>query len=659
MSGAIELIAVLVSLTGIYVVLPLPVILRLLPQCSLMTQIALSLVMGLSSQSILGLLWNHFVAGKPRIEILLFIFMWGIAIWISLKYSVRKKIRVSDEIPWENGAIAGILFIALLVRSIHPLITTALGQSDAYMHLQFVRDILQFGNNRAVIYPPGYHWVMAGPALIFGIDPYVVMRFGGAFFGAGLVLTTFVFVRHITNPVAGIISCFLIACFPGLGLLIKTGVGAFANQIGLLLIPSILYLYLQQKTIEFKMSFNGVVLMIATAGLMVSVPMMGLHLLLIMGLDFILTLFLEKHRSLLKALWVSIHAIPSIALTLIYLLYWPAPQHRRTTIRYLVVGGQTGNLSLSFQEAGTSLFIQKIAGPFLVMLYDYLSIKRWGFGVLWMDVIGCFSLVLFIGCLFWGVKERKTGLILLGIWGSITAIQTITGALQFSAYQREGWSLLIALGCITGIIGVHLVRILSKWTLVRFGFGLAIIGIIGAGFYFFPEHQQLNSSAENEIVSIVWQAAAWREDPEKDTSTLFKPVKAHLNPKLPLTVVSRRFFGWANDRGEILPAVAPRAKNFKTAVVGNATSLEDLFHQKRQYLVLLDANVDKNLADIGAFRFINPFHANQFIESSNRLLRLNDIIWSHLDKLGKKRWAKAVINISVNLTAVILVPKNN
>jgi len=657
MSGTIELIAVLVSLTCIYAVLQLPVTLRLFPERTLMTQIGLSLIMGLSSQSILGFLWNHFVAEKPLIEILLFIFMWGIAIWISLKYSVKKQIRLPDEIPWENGAIAGILFIALLVRTIHPFTTTALGQSDAYMHLHFVRNILQFGNIQAPMYPPGYHWVMAGPSLIFSIDPYVMMRFGGAFFGAGLVLMTFVFVRHIANPVAGVFSALLIACFPGLGLLIKTGVGAFANQIGLLLIPSIFYLYLQQKAVGFKMSFDGIALMIATAGLMVSVPMMGLHLLLIVGLDFILTLFLEKHRSLLKALSAFMHTIPSILFTLAY-LYWPDRRYRNATVGYLVAG-RTGSLVPSSQEIGTTLSIQQIASPFLVMLYDYMSIKRWGFGVLWMDAVGYFCLALFIGCFFIGEKERKTGLILLGIWGFITAIQTITGALQFSAYQREGWSLLIALGCITGIVGAFCFRILSKWAFIRFGFGLAIFGIIGAGFYFFPEHPQLKSSAENEIVSIVRQAAAWRKNPDKDTPALFNPIRAHLNPKLPLTVVSRRFGGWGNFLGEILLVVAPHVKNFKTTVVGNTTLLEGFFHPKRQYLILLDANIDKDVANIGAFRFINPFQANQFIVFSNRLLRINEIIWAHLDQLKESRWTKAVLKISTKLTAVILIPKNN
>ena len=106
--------------------------------------------------------------------------------------------------------------------------------------------------------------------------------------------------------------------------------------------------------------------------------------------------------------------------------------------------------------------------PMMRMIIDFISIKRWGFGNVLLDMIGCLSLAVFIVIFYHGVKKRKTALTIMGVWGMLTSIQSLIGILQFSAYQREGWSLLIIIACVSGIVGAHIYRWgVDRWKIMR------------------------------------------------------------------------------------------------------------------------------------------------------------------------------------------------
>ena len=69
-----------------------------------------------------------------------------------------------------------------------------------------------------------------------------------------------------------------------------------------------------------------------------------------------------------------------------------------------------------------------------------------------LDMIGWLLAVVFIVIFYLGVKKGMPFLSVMSIWGVLTAVQSFTGFLQFSAYQREGWSLLIITACLSGMV---------------------------------------------------------------------------------------------------------------------------------------------------------------------------------------------------------------
>ena len=160
----------------------------------------------------------------------------------------------------EGYFLIGSIILAVAVRSIDPIQHMALGQSDAYSHLQFLRNVMDTGFVHNVMYPPGYHWILSLPTAAFHLDPYLVARYGGAFFGAGLVLAVYVFVKSVASQPAPIFSAFFVSCFPGLYLLQKTGVGAFANQLGLFFIPVVFYFYIMTEEQKFSGITDGLYL---------------------------------------------------------------------------------------------------------------------------------------------------------------------------------------------------------------------------------------------------------------------------------------------------------------------------------------------------------------------------------------------------------------
>lgn len=106
---------------------------------------------------------------------------------LSLLSFLSHRLRQSAVQLLSKNAIKGalplllILIIAFAVRSLHPLQSAALGQSDAYTHLHYLRHLAEHARIFNIVYPAGYHWLLALPVLVFGLDPYIVVRFAGAF----------------------------------------------------------------------------------------------------------------------------------------------------------------------------------------------------------------------------------------------------------------------------------------------------------------------------------------------------------------------------------------------------------------------------------------------------------------------------------------------
>ena len=231
MEELVQALNVLAALTVTLVVPPLAAVRRMVPRGAGGMAPLIALALGCASQGLLGLFWNRLVRGLVYGEIAFYYGFWIVAsllaVWI-------RRPREKDSLEYgELWLLILTLTAAVLVRSLHPLEHAALGQSDAYSHLQFIRQVMADGMIHNQIYPPAFTWIMALPATTFGLDPYWLARFGGAFWGTGLTLALFALGRCKGRPWAGLCAAALAAFCPAWMPLLKTGVGVFANQLGL------------------------------------------------------------------------------------------------------------------------------------------------------------------------------------------------------------------------------------------------------------------------------------------------------------------------------------------------------------------------------------------------------------------------------------------
>ena len=192
MDNAIYQLAFVISGLILLVVLPFVPVARLIYPREKWPALGLTaMVMGCSLQAVSGTLWSHLVRGNPYGELALYLFLWLLlVIWAYYNYGrSATNIPFYDEHEDNNGGhriLILILTAAFIVRMLHPLQVAYLGQSDAYTHLNYLHNIVDSGYLINPVYPPGYHWILALPSLVFSIDPYLVARYGGAFFGVGM-----------------------------------------------------------------------------------------------------------------------------------------------------------------------------------------------------------------------------------------------------------------------------------------------------------------------------------------------------------------------------------------------------------------------------------------------------------------------------------------
>ena len=554
--------------------------------------------------------------------------------------------------------IIGLLLVAVIVRSIHPFQHFALGQSDAYSHLNFLKDIMETGAIGNKVYPPGYHWVVALPVLSFNLDPYNVARYVGAFFGAGLVLAVFILVEEVADRKAAYLSAFGVACFPGFYILLKTGVGAFANQMGLFFIPAILYYYVRGLEKESFVSSNNLLFVLALLGLAASVPMMLFHVLIIILIERVLSLLYRSQEWLIQTTGITLSSLPAIFLVAYHFLR-VSYQAQKVNILVLNEGVDKASPVLLAKFGFWDLLNQ----PLLRSILNFLSIKRWGFGNIIMDSIGFLLLLVFLALLLYSISKRKYSLVIIALWGMITSTQTITGFLQFSAYQREGWSLLIVIACLSGILIGYIYKrwITQRLVLQRcFFFCLFIIFLISLAFP--PAHRFYISAAEDDIIRIVRglteQSAkkilfgSQTEIQGRDILT----VRSTLSDHLPIVIVARNFSGWQSGQGELIKVVMHKNTSIRNVTVTDRTSLDDIFKKENQYIVLIDKEKKIALDDLGIASRLSQFNAGQFVLTQSILLKMNKKIEDYMNRLSNRDWNLHQVEINDNLTIKILKP---
>lgn len=633
-----------------------------------------ALVLGLSTQGLLGFLSNHFLHTGITLEITIYFFGWLIATIVIAIRQGKNKFLQRYPVSGEDIILIGILFLAIAVRSIDPLQHMALGQSDAYSHLQFLRNVIDTGFVHNIIYPPGYHWILALPTAAFHLDPYLVARYGGAFFGAGLVLAVYVLVKSIAGNPAALLSAFLVSCFPGLNLLLKTGVGAFANQLGLFFIPVVYYFYIITEENKFRKSSMGYILIgLSLIGLSISVPMMLIQVLLILFVIRMSLLLGNRDKWLPQTKILTLSILPAIILLSAHLLL-AGPIHQQKTIEVITAGTSIntspfpadkilGENEQTKRSYSTRHLHTVLNHPAMTLLFDFLSGKRWGTGNFLFNIAGSLILMISGTIMLWGFRERKRGWVVIGIWGLITSVQTITGIFQFSGYQREGWSLMIAAACLSGVIG----GIVYGWGKRRILFKAAMViaislSILGS-FIYPPVHELRASCAEDEIIQIVrdisYQYAENRYWTMADMPVENASKYQFAFPSsLPLTIMTRKMTGWHDsNQGELVPTVMHPSGKIQVITITSDNSIGSYFKNNRQYIILIDKKTQGCFQDKVLFSIIDRNQVKTYVDGRDAHYNINEIIEPYVNSLNPGEWQVQRSVISQNLTVFAITPR--
>lgn len=625
-------------------------------------------VIGTCLQSITGLLWTHLVGSFTIGEVILLGFLWAALLLLARRFGTPLQ-------PWDQPAdkgnhffLAVILLAALAVRAVHPLEAAFLGQSDAYTHLHYLRDIVARAHLTNPAYPPGYHWVVAVPVLVLSIEPYVMVRFVGALFGAALVLSVYVFLLQSFGKNAALFGSFLVAGFPPMMLLMKTGVGGFANQMGLFLVPVVFLFYLELINKHDGYGNTMVMLLLALVGLVSATPMMLFHLLIVLTLERVIALFRTPRSWLPHTARIGLVVIAALTF-IVFHFSQIGPGQRIHVSRAMVEYGQqtqqAERLSDSIEQAvsDTSRHWKKITAfviksPYFVLLVDYVSVKRRGLGSYLYDTLALLLSILFSLSLGFGLWKGLNQYTLIGLWGLLTTLETATGLLQFSSYQREGWSLLIATCCLGGIIAARVYEVGVHIALVRYGTVLLITGSI-AWTLLHPPHHPIRSNAEDPLVRSVRFAGRSYEQMEagcREPKSALCDLVPLLWENLPLTLVTRRFTGW-KSQGEIAPNVLQPWSERKVLIIDDQP-LDKALRPGNQYLVLIDETIEISQEHLSsAFQMLTPSMVEASRRKQTKLFKINQTILESIEKLPEDEWLVKEVSISDALTGIVIVPQ--
>ncbi len=666
----LQLGAVTVSLGGLLVIPFLPIAFFLFRGCQWPQVLLAALSMGCSIQAALGMLWSHQVGAQPLGEIVTLTLTWLALLLWSWKHSVGPEVHRSEKgAAGNHGALVLILGIGFAVRTIHPLDAAYLGQSDAYTHLNYLHNIVEVGCLSNPTYPAGFHWILALPGLVFSIDPYLIARYAGAFFGTGLILGIYVLLSTCVSRRSALLGSFFAAAFPGMMLLMKTGVGVFANQFGLMLLPVIFWFYIQILYRENGFARFSIPLTFVLCGLAAAVPMMLLHVLLIFGFERLLTLLRKRSEWLRKTLKFVLICLPAIILFTFHISQVGPKQRFETATIMTDYREEIASVSKTIADRVEEETASRFPGsgrvlslvtqsPYFTLLLDYSSVKRLGFGSRVLDILGGSLAILFSGLILAGLVRNHPGFLVIGIWGLLTSVQAGTGFFQFSAYQREGWSLLIATCCLSGIMAARIYRFGESFRLFRYAV-LALM-VISAAWAFSspPGHPKLRSSAEDELVRTIRLIGQGPSDWSKACSAgdhLYCNMQDLLADDLQLILVTRRFIGWRNQ-GEIAPNVLPPDSGIDTITV-NMSGGETIFQPGFQYLVLVDEeNVLSGGQLLSAFAMVSPAMVKVTLKNQRHLFKANEKILAQVRDLSEHEWSTESIRVTDRLTAILVVP---
>ena len=532
-----------------------------------------------------------------------------------------------------------ILLVAVIVRSFDALNHASLGQSDAYAHLQFLRDVIHSGQIRNIVYPPGYSWVLALPAMTFNLDAYLVARYVGPFLGVLMVATLYLIGRRHTLT-TGLLAAFLAAACPLFYPLIKTGMGAFANQLGLFLFPLALLLYLSRAPFLF-----AVILL----GLTVSVPLFVFTLALILLVHRLL------HCSGGKWWRESILLLLPFLVALMmagYQFISPGMVHVAATATMVTGLESSAPKFITATNQTPTLFMRIKNHPIGKFPVDLLTVKRLGLGDPLLNLVTLSVAAMFAGILIAGFRGSKlcageeaqrslspSFLKLVGGWGLLTTLQAATGFLEFRFYQRSGWILLQAIALAGGIVIATLIQLEKAGKFFRPLTGLFLAACLIMAFWAPPQHRCILSGAENELVTVLREISAERlSSLGKNAPLAFErqtpsPLIVRAAAAPDLTLITRRYTLSSGDQGCIATVIPDSKAGIRYLGVGEGTRLAV---PSRNFICLVDRFA--GLPDMGIQERISPELTRMLTGFQVKLYKPNEVILAFLATLPTDTW---------------------
>lgn len=627
----LDSLTVLAAFTAVYLIPPLLALRRLQPSIDRATLFLISAGLGLSSQALLGFFWNHFIHRDPLIEGAVYFLFWLVT-GLLLHGKIKKMCPLTEQpTPLTRSALplAFILLAAIILRSFDALTHASLGQSDAYTHLQFLRDVCQYGQIRNIVYPPGYAWVLALPVMTFNLDAYLVARYVGPFFGALLVVTLYLIgCRH--SKTAGLYAAFLVAVCPVFYPLIKTGMGAFANQMGLLLLPLALLLYLRGSRCLFTLILLG---------LTASVPLFIFTLALILLMHRVLSDRVEGWRH-----WGRENLILLLPFLLAFALagyhFLSLGSTHVNTTATLVTGIATPSSAPPTATAQRSPILTTLrSNPAGKLAVDLLTVKRSGLGSTLMNLSALTLAGIFTGLLIAGYRLKSITHTVIGCWGLLTTLQAATGFLELSLYQRSGWILMEAIALAGGLILAWAHGFDRTRKLIR---PVIVLGLIASGFIAFwipPQHRCITSGAENELATVLRELSAARVNalhaPRRLTFEQLEPspliARAAAAPHL--AVISRRYTLFNGDQGNLANVLPDPAARIRQIPVEKDTRIKP---RSDNFLCLVDRS--SGLPDMGLLDLISPELTQSLAGYQPLLYKPNEVILAFLKALPPDAW---------------------
>lgn len=679
----LDSIMVLMAFGAVYILPPLWTVLRFRPMTGVTERIVMAAGLGLSSQAILGMVWNHLVRHAPVAEGWFYYLFWLMTsllfAWLipSPKAPKRRPLykRLGGPVSIFGLCLMAIIAAGIGLRSIDALTHASLGQSDAYTHLQFLRDVISRGQIRNIVYPPGYSWVLALPTLTFNLDAYLVARYVGPFFGA-LMIATLALLGRRYSAAAGLFAAFLAALCPFLEPLIKTGMGAFANQIGLFLLP--LAILIHGAPMAFRHAAQEVpapavtegtgqwniapfLFTVILLGLTATVPIFLFNLAMIMGLFALTRHFtapsVGKPKRVLALARFLLPFLLALGLASWHFLR-PGELHLTTTA-VLVTGIETPAKEVLTTKAAPTLVMRLKANNATKLAMDWLTVKRTLRGGGIMNVAGGALGALFIGILAVGLRRKVPFLMLLGLWGLLTTVQVTTGMFDFSLYQRSGWLLLQAITLAGGVIAAALYDGEKARKVMRplIGVGCALLAV--AALAFPPQHRCITSGAENELAMTLRELSSARlralrvPKPAGFEQLDASPLLSRAATASILVVVTRRYTLFNADQGNLADVLPDPAAQIRQYPIAMDTRLK--FHPAH-FLCLIDREAP--LPDMGLMARIAPALTQSLSGFQSVLYKPNEVILAYLESLPTDAWTITKETRGPNLTLYLVERKD-